>query len=325
MLNIRKVLFPTDFSPAAEAALPTAVRLAELHGAELHILHGVVLHADDPHHPSHQLDEFEEVGAELVRIARERLGEVAAGVADAEIEVVPAERRAISPSMAILDYAQEEDVDLVVMGTHGRRGFRRLLLGSVAEEVLRVAGCAVVTVREPMGEPEAPRPIRRILVPVDFSAGSRVAVAHAAELAREAGAELHLLHVIVVEGHPDFYFPLSTAPAFRLPELREEGEDALLEMAGGHRTERVQVLTRVEVGRPADEIVAAAESLEADLICMSSHGRTGLERTLLGSVTEGVARKASCPVLVVKGHAKSLLADRMDSAGPRERGGPPGT
>ena len=315
MLQIRRVLFPTDFSDAADAAFVPALRFAELHGAELHVLHAVVLHADDPHAPEHHFPEPERVASEMGRIAEEKLEKVTTGVATAEVEVVRAQRRSISAAPAILDYAAEHEVDLIVLGTHGRRGLRRLFLGSVAEEVIRGAECPVVAVRGPEEKPWRSREVRRIVVPTDFSGPADLALKHAERLAAATGARLDLLHVLQVENYPDFYYPVRAMPIFDRERLREDAEEALERFV-----ERVEIPTSIETathvadGRAVDEIVAFCDAAPADLLVMATRGRTGLERLALGSVAEGVLRRAPCPVLLVKPTGRSLLTAGEEAA-----------
>lgn len=313
MLKIDKVLFPTDFSDHAEAALPWALRLAEKHGAELHLLHALVLHAADEAQVEARYEELaDEARAELRAMAED--GPVST------VRLVPAVRKGVAPAPLILEYASEEDVDLIVMGSHGRRGLRRLLLGSVAEEIVRTASCAVLTVRGVEGREHDVPSLDRILAPTDFSKHARAGVEAAAGLSAAFGSELHLLHVVEQAVYPDFYFPVSV-PAWDLPELRQRAAERLEELAGEVRSGAgAGVETRVEVviGRAAAEIAEHAEEIDADLIVIASHGIHGLERVLLGSVAERVGRQARRSVLTVKAFGKRLAADEEDSAEPSE-------
>ncbi|MGH7541174.1 MAG: universal stress protein [Gemmatimonadota bacterium] len=293
MLEIRKILFPTDFSDRAGAALPHAIRLAELHEAELHLLHVLVLHG-----PSavEGMEVFpgEEEAREALEGAVRKAGEGS---------VVHSMTRSIAAAPAILDYAHERGIDLIVMGSHGRRGLRRLLLGSVTEEVLRASGCPVLTVHGPK-EGAVSTAVTRILVPVDFSKRSSLAIDYGVELAETYGAKLHLLHVVELPTYPDFYVPVSMS-GIDIPAVRQQSAERLKELALGPAA-RVDIETSVSVGRTVVEIVDTAESGGYDLIVMPSHGYSGIERALLGSVAEGVLRRAPCPVLIVKAEGKDL-------------------
>lgn len=313
MLDIRKILYPTDFSESAVRALPHALRFARTHGAEVHLLHALVLHAADEAELERHYEELaEEARRDLEVMAGEGPGE---GPAES-LRLIPAVRRGISAAPVILDYAAEADVDLIVMGSHGRRGIRRMLVGSVAEEVVRTAACPVLTVRSRDGKPGEMPELGRSVVPVDFSEHSRLAVECAAELAAAFGSRVDLLHVVEQPVYPEFYLPVS-APAFELPELRARAEEKLRQLAArveaGLPEGGVPVGVEVRVGRSATEIADFAKEREADLIVIASHGLHGLERVLLGSVTERLMRHASCSVLTLKAFGKRLVSRGAES------------
>jgi nucleotide-binding universal stress UspA family protein len=143
--------------------------------------------------------------------------------------------------------------------------------------------------------------IRRILVPTDFSDNSARAVRYAAELADKFGSELVLLHVVqdLALVLPDAVMPtpIPTADLDQLMESAKAGLKAQVEALG---LGRLNPKTEVRFGSPAGEIDAAAKDLAADLICVSTHGRTGIAHLLLGSVAEKIVRHAPCPVLIVR-------------------------
>lgn len=299
MLAIDKVLYATDFSDHSKAALPWALRLAEKHGAELHLFHALVLHADDEPAVERRYGELaEETRAELRQLAED--GPVGA------VELVPAVRRGIAPAPAVLDYAAQQDIDLIVMGSHGRRGLRRLLLGSAAEEVLRTSPVGVLVVRRHEEAPEVPR-LERILAPTDFSAHARGGLDVAAELAATFGSRLDLFHVIEEAVYPDFYLPVSI-PAWDVGEVRGRARSRLVDLAAELGKGRdVEIEVEVGTGRAPNAIAEYAEETGADLIVIASHGTRGLERLLLGSVAERTTRLAPCAVLTVKSFGKGLL------------------
>ena len=303
-MNVSTILFPTDFSPCAAQAMGHALRLAAETGAELHMLHVVTLLDDDPHSPGHHFPDREQVMAALERTAADRMeSELAPHAGDLRVERV--QRRGVSAAAAILEYASEVGADLVVMGTHGRRGFTHVLLGSVAEEVLRHAACAVLTVRE-LREPKPPEAIERILVPVDFSAPSRDAVRVARTLAAARGASVQLLHVVEEAIVPDFYMEGRVYKPLFSEDFRKRAVEALgvfAQEAGGPDAP----MERFAVdGQATHEIVEFAREHGAGLVVISSHGLTGLAHLLQGSVAEKVARMAPCPVLTLKASAESI-------------------
>lgn len=311
MLSIDRILFPTDFSESSRQALPHAVALAETHDAELHLLHASVLHASDPANPSHHFPEVESLSAQLEERADARMRKIVEEHAPEPLTVVREQRRGISAPPVILEYVEEEDVDLVVMGTHGRRGLRHLMLGSVTEEVVRRAPCPVLTARE-QEEPGAVEGFERILAPVDFSGHSETALQHAVGLAREVGADVQILHVIEEITYPDFYYPAPATGEQMAAEIRQRVSERLQEALD--RIEEVGVRASVHVveGRPAPGIADFAEESGSDLVVVGTHGLTGVKRALLGSVAEGVIRRSVPPVLTVKDSGRSLLTGELD-------------
>lgn len=142
--------------------------------------------------------------------------------------------------------------------------------------------------------------IRRILAPTDFSDSSAPAVRYAAEMAEKFAAELVLLHVVqdLALVLPDAVMP-TPMPTADLTHLIETGRTALANQVAALGLARLNPKTEVRVGSPYAEIDATAKEVGADLICISTHGRTGLAHLLLGSVAEKVVRRAPCPVLIV--------------------------
>ena len=306
MLAIDDILLARDFSSVSNRALRYAFDLAARSGATLHVLHAEVLrHADRAEEtPTPTMD------VDALRADLKRTNTGAAEAIDA-VEVVEVVRRDISPGPAILNYAADADVDLIAMGTRGRRGVRRLLLGSVAEEVVRRADCPVLTVR---GQTENDRPVsvgtlRRILVPVDFSDYSREALRTARDWAALYGASLDLLHVVEEDLHPAFYVGGVKSIYDAVPDLDDKVRAKLQTFADEVDDGNGAVRTHVRTGAVASGITTFVDEHDVDLVALSTHGRTGLEEFFLGSVAEKVVRHVPCPVLTVKAFGRSLGAD----------------
>lgn len=300
VLQVRNILFPTDFSEQAERALPHALALAERFDARLHMLHAVVLHAADPAGPDHRFPDLEDAWSRLDGWADERLDE---GGERHDVEVVRHRQRGLSAAAVILDYADDREVDLVVMGTHGRRGLRHMLLGSVAEEVVRTAPCPVLTVRGD-GDRGPARGIDRILVPVDMSEHSYRALDVARGLAAGRDAAVEVLHVVEDPPRPDLY----DGPPGGAKVDRGRVRETLVARMGGEDGE-VPVEVHVDTGHTVSTIVDFAGREDVDMIVLASHGLTGLKRVLLGSVAERVIRRAPCPVLTVRAFGRRILPE----------------
>lgn len=314
-MDVRNILFPTDFSPCARLAFDHAARLAHCLGARLHLLHVVPLHRELPFDPMFYVPDPAAAYERAEREAQAALERLAASEVAARDDVVIAVVQAEDAAPAIVGYAHDRGIDLVVMGTHGRRGAARLLLGSNAEEVLRHCTCPVLTVRDAGGHSPGRLPPREILVPFDFSPPARGALLEAASLARRCGARLRLLHVLeepagdaagTADGEPDLVAPRE----LRLHQLEQRLREALAWLAP-----RVAGDVQLRRGRPAEEILRAAQRPETDLVVMASRGISGLKRLLFGSTAEEVLRLAPAPVLVVKPELGDLQATIREVVG----------
>lgn len=301
MLQIKKILFPTDQSECAKQALGQATFLADWHEAELHTLS--VLEDVLPPYLQDELRLTDEEIVEQLHLLWEGDGPAGTDEEAAKPTLVTEQVKAPSAAEGILRYAEEKDVDLIVMGTHGRRGTDRVLMGSVAEEVVRRAECPVFTVR-PQGESASVRPVERVMAPIDFSDFTEVAIDYAVELAQTYGARIDLVHVVKDASLPGVYGMDALPAALENVETRayEELENLAREHIGFE-----DVRVAVEVGHPAGRITDYAEEEDIDLIVIPSHGRSGLKRMLMGSVAEKVVRRAPCPVFTLKNFGKSLL------------------
>jgi nucleotide-binding universal stress UspA family protein len=192
--------------------------------------------------------------------------------------------------------------DLLVIGTHGRSGFERLLLGSVAQKVIHKAGCPTLVVppRAPDVQAGSPIQFHRMLCAVDFSEPSLDALALAIDMAQEADAQLTLLHVV------EFPPLLSEGATRPVPDLSGARDAAVTE--AGRRLEGLipeeartycSVETAVAEGRPYRELLRHAAERRTDLIVMGVHGRGALDLLVFGSTTHHVIRASACPVLIV--------------------------
>lgn len=298
MSDRTRILIPTDFSDCARNALAHGLFLAKRYDAEVHLLNAVELPTiavtDMPPdmfdmEEEKALDRMDELLDEH-EIHHERSGRV-------HKVVVPG--KPTEPAAdAILDYAEDEDIDMIVIGTHGRRGARRMLLGSVAEQVIRGAECPVFAVREM--EKAWPLPtVDTILVPVDFSEGTEDVIAEAVDLAGHYDADIRLLHVVDLDTFP--HYGIAVDPVIEIAEkTAQAARDRLEEIAGEIAREDLPVFISVERGHVASTITEYADDYDVDLIVIGSHGRSGLDRMLLGSVAEKTLRMAHCPVVVVR-------------------------
>ena len=294
-----RILVPTDFSPPSDAALSFARLMAKTFDASLHLLHVTGSHSTPPRAPA---DLRDRVPAAL-REMRDRLTPD-----DRPPHVVVLAVEAPDPAGQIARTARSIDASLVVMGTHGRGGVARVLMGSVAEKVVRTAPCPVLTVNGALRAPA--KGFRRILVPTDFNAPSDAALDCARRLAAGFGASVHLLHVLTeVSGSGEIGSELFVTEP---PEARSmrlvDARDRLKHRITANDRVTLRATSEVIFGSPAQIIVDYAADNQFDLIVMGTHGRTGMAHLLIGSVAERVVRTAGCPVFTTQ-HPWELAAD----------------
>jgi nucleotide-binding universal stress UspA family protein len=306
MITVKKILFPTDFSRCAEQAQAHALYLAQEYGAVLHMLHANTVLEYAPHDLRPYFPNHEEVMAQSRELALRHMATALSAREAAQLRVQQVYQNGISVAPVILTYASEHDIDLIVMGTHGRRGLGHLLLGSVAEEIVRTAMCPVLTIRE-RKETLPVENFKRILVPIDFSKHSAQALLTAKALAEKYGARLQLLHVVEDLRYPAFYMAERFAYFDIRPEVATRAKQELEQFYRDVQAPHVPADLHVIEGGAAHEIIKFTEKHATDLIVIATHGLTGVEHFLMGSVAEKVVRRAPCPVLTVKTFGKSLL------------------
>ena len=291
----QRILVALDLSDSSLAALKNARALADERGATLAVVHVAAHYSDvQPFFPqsygpnmTHHL--------ELERLARETLERELAqveGCADVErfFEIG-------TPYAEIVRRAEAWHADLIVVGSHGKTGMSRALLGSVAEHVVRLAHCAVLVSRTARGSGV-------VIAATDLSDPSLPAVAAAADEARRRGASLTVVHAmessIATYGAPAAALFGSTVPV-PSPEDRKQVREWLMTVLGdAMRRFGAEGEPLVVEGGVVASVVRAVEERRADLLVVGTHGRTGLSRLLLGSVAEKLVRLVDCSVLVAR-------------------------
>jgi nucleotide-binding universal stress UspA family protein len=327
-IEIDRILCPVDFSEFSAPALQRAVRLAKWFEARVEVLHVMPsLRYEMPAGagPSHYPDSFE-VSSTQREQAAQSIADLAAPFLDAGVPILT-KVLVGEPWRVILEEAEAVPADLLVIGTHGRSGFERLLLGSVTEKVLRRAPCPVVTVGHASSSPSLEGPLfRRILCAADLTQASEQTLDVALSLATENDAQITLLHVMET-------LPGNTGAGlyFELPEMEPMRHELVAQARAGLRQavpesarSFCEVTERVETGAPWREILRVAEQIDADLIVVGAHVRGAMGRMLFGSTASHVVRRACCPVLVVqetkKQRRSAEAAEAVGAVGDRRRG-----
>lgn len=290
-----KILLPVDFSEHSALAFGHAGLFARTFGAELELVHVVeqVVHS----HPSFWSAEpalADELHQQSMASAQRLLGELERGRSS---ELGPRTRtRVVSGSVtgALADHAAASGADLIVMSTHGRTGFARWLMGSVSERLLRVAPCSALVVRN-AAHGRVPV-IQRVLVAVDLSEHSRRALQAAVAVARGLGASLEVLHAVAVPLQAETGAQPGLAERLRQRAVDELERFVAAETAGAD----VRVECVLGSGAPAAVIAEHVAAHHPDLLVLGTHGHGGLQRMVLGSVAEALARYAAVTTLVVR-------------------------
>lgn len=276
------ILLPTDGSAPATVAARHASLLAAGFDAEIHVL-SVVPEGG----AFHGVDDPGEAAEAAVESATTELGDVSVTTAVREGD----------PAETIVEYADAAHADLIVMGTHGRTGVRRMVSGSVTEHVTRAADVPVFTVRGD-GETPAPADYEDVLVPTDGSGCAEAAVDVALDLATAFDAEIHAVSVVdvnTVAAQSEL-----TNARLVLDELEDQAQAAVDRVADRTRSRGLGGETAVLQGSPASALMDYTEENGVDVVVMGTHGRSGLGRFLLGSTTERLIRHASVPVMSVR-------------------------
>jgi nucleotide-binding universal stress UspA family protein len=277
-MNHDTILFTTEFSDRDKSAFEASCQLALKSNARL-----IILHVQDPRFEAQSKANRKEPSVEFSRYIPKDLEinfEHAVMVGD--------------PPEKILAVAESENVDLIVLGTHGRSGLSRAFAGSVAEKVMRNSETPVMTVRE-SGANQFRNSTPRILVPVDFSVYGYAAVDYSTKLALAIGGELSIVYVDVATNF--------TAPELPSGQLETSHEKKTLWKQLTKfipSNDRVAFSHELLTGEPASAINDYANSHHFDFIVIGTHGRSGLRRVIIGSVAESVVRHSNCPVISVK-------------------------
>jgi nucleotide-binding universal stress UspA family protein len=294
-VGIKNVLIATDFSHHSDAALHYGLEFAHLYGAQAEIAYVV------------PTDEFVLAGPEGLHAARE--------AARRDLLDFKARLRHLGPLVENLDYnltmlegpvadcllqcAREKKIDLLVVGTHGRRGLGKFLLGSVAEKVFRHSPVPVLTVGPNIHEPREINLSRHIVAPCDLTPKSHPAVQYACALAEAHHSRLTVLHVV------ERLREVTNLDPYR---VKQEIREKLADIAG-RIPEGVDVDYRVEFGNVASTILRVASETAANLIVVGVRRSAGVLDRFMWPIAYELVREAACPVLTLRG---SLPMDRVN-------------
>jgi nucleotide-binding universal stress UspA family protein len=292
---IDAILVPTDGSEQAEAGARCGIGIADTAGAALHVLSVVETREIEP--ALSDLDTADRADRERqFEDGAERSADAVAGLAREQLSgrVTTAVEHGV-PFRAISEYVETHDIDLVVMGTQGRSGLERLLLGSVAEKTLRTVSVPVVAVPPSATEIElSEAAYDDILLPTDGSSGAEIATDWAVTLAELYDSTVHTVYSV-----DESRFVTDDGSGGIHDELERTGRDALGSVREHAGSNDVSVVGYLGRGPAARVILDYSDEHDIDMIVMGTHGRSGIDRYLVGSVTETVVRGAAVPVCCV--------------------------
>jgi len=288
-----RILVPLDGSGLAEVALPYAEELAGRLGSEVALIY-VSESAEVPRQYIHQF--YLQKISEAIKEGAERTpGKSVAKAIKVESAVLVGH-----PGEEIVDYAEKEDISLIVMATHGRSGIRRWALGSVADKVVRSTKRPVLLIRAKGARPEVGEKgiLNKVLVPLDGSKESEAVIPYIEELASKLEAEVVLLHILA----PDYLF-YQAERVWQRESGRASAKRYIGKVAAQLKRKGIAAkaeLIEVTAGTVAEEIIGFADEIVADLVAMSTHGRSGVGRWVFGSVADRVLRGGNTPILLVR-------------------------
>ena len=319
----KHLLVPLDGSGLAESALPVAAALAERLGASVTLIHVIEHNAPKEVHSEHHLADVEEAQAYLTEVAR-RAFPVGVPV-DQHIHTTEVSDVARS----IVEHAGEITHDLIVMCTHGRSGPRDWLYGSIAQQVIASGNIPVLLVRPGKEEAGAPFPCRKLLVPVDgvvdHEQGILVAVglAQACREGQRSGptaapeTSVHLLMVVPnyenLKGDQAISSRLQPGATSALLDIAEEsGEQYLRGLLEKLQEYGVHITAEIARGDPIQIIVETLDRVNADLIVLGTHGKTGLDAFWSGSLTPRLSTHIHVPLLLVPVSEIAFQSQKLD-------------
>jgi nucleotide-binding universal stress UspA family protein len=286
-----KLLLASDGSEFSEGAVREAIKLAKTCASRLTVISVI------DYNP-----EFEVLAPQVVenkkKLYRQYLDRIEARAKEAGIECETLILEGEDAYRTITDEAARNQSTMIIMGRRGRTGLKRLVIGNVTARVIGHSPCNVLVVPK-----DATLDFKSIVVATDGSKYSTDAVAEAITIAKRDGSALTVIAAVPSEllTPTDIDFTMNQQRLIAEQEMNEAEKNAK-EAKESAQKEGVDVKAFVLSGRPYDAIIQTAQEMKADLIVLGSHGRTGIEKFLMGSVAERVILLSSCPILVVKSH-----------------------
>jgi nucleotide-binding universal stress UspA family protein len=284
-----KIVVGYDESVSSRAALNEASLWIKNHGGQLFLVHAVYFDQEEFAILPSQMEKRFEIGTKVCLDAKKGLHDDYGLNGSIESLICEGE-----PPDVIVDLARGKKADLIALGTYGRKGLKKLLMGSVTSQVILNSPCDVLVVKKPCSKCSGS--YHSLLVPFDGSETGKKALTRASELSKIDGAEVAVLYVIPrYEEMMDFF----KTEAIKKSLFREA--EKIVEGAKKHAAALgVQIKAVVQEGHAGEKIVEIADTLKHDLIVMGTHGWRGVNKAIMGSTAERIIAYASCPVLIAR-------------------------
>jgi nucleotide-binding universal stress UspA family protein len=283
----KTILVAFDGSEFSRAALIESSNRVKRHGGKIIMVHAVYFDEEEFGLAPEQREKRFELGKKVCYQTRETISSEF-GI---EVESLVCEGE---PPDVITDIAAGKKADLIAMGTHGRKGLKRLIMGSVTSKVIVNSQCDVLVVKRPCTE--CVGEYKSILVPFDGSEFSKKALGRACDISKENGSDVTALFVIPRYEEMIEFFKTESIKKSLLDEAQKIVDKAK-DMASSRG---VSIAATIQEGHAGDRIVEIASAMKHDLIAMGTYGWKGVDKAIMGSTTERVIMNAACPVLVVK-------------------------
>ncbi|MBI4687541.1 MAG: universal stress protein [Nitrospirae bacterium] len=283
----KNIVVAFDGSEFSKAALIESANRIKRHGGKLTIVHAVFFDEEEFTLAPEQREKRFGIGKKLCALAKETISDEF-GI---EVEAMSCEGE---PPDVVVEIADEKNADLIAMGTYGRRGLRRMIMGSVTAKVITNSPCDVLVVKRPCSE--CTGEYKSIMVPFDGSEYSKKALERACKLSKADEAEVTVLYVIPrYEEMVEFFKTAAIKES-----LSHEAQKIIDKAQKTASSCGISIAAMIQEGNAGDKIIEIANSMKHDLIVMGTYGWKGINRAIMGSSTQRVIMNASCPVLTVK-------------------------
>ncbi len=292
-----KILVPLDGSALAEVALPYAQELAGKLGSEVYLVYVNELPLDPYQHMhTFYLDKMVEVTRQGAEKYHKKSGTREIQVKSAILLGNPAEK--------IVEYGEKEGICLIIMATHGQSGITRWALGSVADKVVRATKCPIVLIRAKGARPDVREKgiLNMVLVPLDGSKEGEAVLPYIGELVAKLKTEIILFQALSpgYQATSDEGYEYVTYTKQQMESDRAFARNYLEKVGARLKRKGVTVRSEVRFGNAAEEIIKFADEISADVVAMSTHGRSGVSRWVFGSVADRVLHEGNTPILLVR-------------------------